>query len=114
METKVFVKGMIVSWSGAVADIPGGFALCDGNNGTPNLTDKFIVGAGDTYNPADTGGTVQHTHADGDHNHILNVGSNVESGEGLSSNTGDMNKPDPIGMSGTLPPYHALCYIMKL
>ena len=43
--------GMIVMWSGTIANIPTGWALCDGNNSTPNLTDKFIVGAA-----ADDGG----------------------------------------------------------
>ena len=35
-------SGLIVMWSGTEANIPSGFVLCDGNNGTPNLTDKFI------------------------------------------------------------------------
>jgi len=114
METKVFVKGMIISWSGAVADIPGGFALCDGNNGTPNLTDKFIVGAGDTYAVDATGGTVEHTHTGMDHNHIIGSGPHLQAGEDFSTSLGDMNKPDPLANSGTLPPYLALCWIMKL
>lgn len=38
-------KGVIVMWSGMIADIPSGWALCDGSNGTPDLRDKFIVGA---------------------------------------------------------------------
>jgi microcystin-dependent protein len=50
------MKGIIVMWSGAVADIPTGWALCDGTNGTPDLRDRFVVGAGWSYNPADTGG----------------------------------------------------------
>jgi len=37
--------GVIVMWSGTIADIPDGWALCDGNNGTPDLRDRFIVGA---------------------------------------------------------------------
>jgi len=37
--------GIILMWSGLVATIPAGFVLCDGNNGTPDLRDKFIVGA---------------------------------------------------------------------
>lgn len=51
------MKNIIVLWSGAIVDIPAGWALCDGNNGTPNLVDKFIIGAGSTYNPGDAGGT---------------------------------------------------------
>ena len=44
-------KGVIVMWSGALATIPTGWALCDGNNGTPNLKDRFVVGAGNEYQP---------------------------------------------------------------
>ena len=52
----VVPQGAIMSFSGQIADIPDGFALCDGNNGTPDLTDSFIQGAGGTLNPNDTGG----------------------------------------------------------
>ena len=53
-------SGGIIMWSGAVSAIPTGWALCNGSNGTPNLTGKFIVHAdadsGGTYNPSNTGG----------------------------------------------------------
>lgn len=45
------MKNIIVLWSGAIADIPAGWALCDGNNTTPDLRDRFIVGAGGAYSP---------------------------------------------------------------
>ena len=50
-------RGVIVMWSGEKDRIPQGWALCDGNNDTPNLCDRFIVGAGKTYGVGDTGGT---------------------------------------------------------
>lgn len=50
--------GGIIMWSGIVADIPESWALCDGDNGTPDLTDRFIVGAGDAYVPLQTGGSL--------------------------------------------------------
>jgi hypothetical protein len=37
--------GVITLWSGAIADIPSGWYLCNGSNGTPDLRDKFVVGA---------------------------------------------------------------------
>ena len=37
-------SGVIMMWSGASSDIPSGFVLCNGNNNTPNLLDKFVVG----------------------------------------------------------------------
>ena len=38
-------KGSIIIWSGTIASIPAGWQLCDGTNGTPDLRDRFIVGA---------------------------------------------------------------------
>lgn len=80
--------GGIIMWSGLVANIPAGYALCNGSNGTPDLRNKFIIGAGDTYAPAATGGTATvtlieanlpaHTHAwtgttatGGSHTHVV-------------------------------------------
>ncbi|ETS30589.1 hypothetical protein BB987_01955 [Photorhabdus temperata] len=39
---KVLPRGMIVMFSGS--SVPTGWALCDGENGTPNLIDRFILG----------------------------------------------------------------------
>ena len=65
--------GGIIMWSGSVATIPNGWALCNGSNGTPDLRDKFVIGAGSTYSPSNTGGAATvtlveanlpaHTHA---------------------------------------------------
>ena len=49
-------KGSIIPWYGDKANIPDGFALCDGTNGTPDLRNRFLVGAGDTYKLSDIGG----------------------------------------------------------
>ncbi len=49
--------GSILPWHGNLADMPAGFALCDGSNGTPDLRDRFIVGAGNTYTLNNMGGT---------------------------------------------------------
>jgi len=39
-------SGVIVMWSGTIANIPTGWALSNGSNGTPDLRNRFIVGAG--------------------------------------------------------------------
>ena len=49
-------RGVIVMWSGAANAVPAGWALCNGANGTPDLRDRFIVGAGKTYSVGATGG----------------------------------------------------------
>ena len=48
--------GLISMWSGSIANIPAGWALCNGANGTPDLRNRFVVGAGSTYSVGATGG----------------------------------------------------------
>jgi microcystin-dependent protein len=145
-------SGGIIIWSGSSASIPSGWVLCNGSNSTPDLRDRFVVGAGSTYSVGGTGGsanaiTVSHTHtattaSDGIHNHDV-VGTKsdgytiygadkfytVSSGGPAQyvdtiKSTGIANAGShthsitvaSAGSSGTnanLPPYYALCYIMK-
>lgn len=68
-------QGGIIMWSGSVASIPSGWHLCNGSNSTPDLRDRFVVGAGSTYAVNATGGAASvtlttgqipaHTHSDG-------------------------------------------------
>jgi len=72
--------GGIIMWSGSIASVPTGWSICNGANGTPNLVDRFIVGAGSGYAVAATGGSadatlVSHSHTisgstDSEPNHI--------------------------------------------
>lgn len=64
--------GMIVLWSGSVASIPAGWALCDGTGGTPNLVNKFVLGAGSAPVPGTNGGSFTATgtaDVQGSHSH---------------------------------------------
>ena len=127
--------GFIGLWSGAANAIPAGWLLCDGTSGTPNLVDRFVIGAG-TAAPAvgATGGSkdaivVSHSHtaSDSGHSHAINAGGMAQ-GSGLTkagisaqpptnTSTGYANiTVAATGSSGTganMPPYYALCYIMK-
>jgi len=49
-------RGIICMWSGVGESIPNGWNICDGTNGTPDLRDRFIVGAGNDYQKGDIGG----------------------------------------------------------
>ena len=51
-------SGLIIMFSGAT---PGGWYDCNGSNGTPDLRDKFIVGAGNSYSVGNTGGVASIT-----------------------------------------------------
>jgi hypothetical protein len=53
--------GVITMWSGSILTIPAGWVLCDGTNATPDLRNRFIVGAGDDYSVADNGGEAHST-----------------------------------------------------
>jgi len=91
-------KGTILLWSGAVADIPEGWHLCNGMEGTPNLRNRFIIGAGLSYPVGGTGGSTIHSHT-------------ISAGYGIGPGT--YYAPYAAPASG-IPPYYALCYIMKL
>jgi hypothetical protein len=90
-----FVTGMIILWSGSIASVPSGWALCNGSNGTPDLRNRFVVGAGSTYAVDATGGSadaivVSHTHTatssvtDSGHQHF--VTANTTSGPSIGPN----------------------------
>lgn len=66
-------SGGIIMWSGSVASIPANWFLCDGTNGTPNLQDKFVIGAGGTYAVGATGGAATHSHTVTVNGHVLSV-----------------------------------------
>lgn len=40
-----FVSGMIMLWSGSIATVPTGWVLCNGSNSTPDLRNRFVIGA---------------------------------------------------------------------
>lgn len=107
-----FHYGMILMWSGSIDTIPSGWHLCDGTNGTPDLRDRFIVGAGNGYIVGASGGSnsvvlnvnqlPSHTHTvtmnnAGTHNHrVENVPKKVSDGTngswrvaGVSNSTTD-------------------------
>ena len=125
--------GGIIMWSGATSAIPSGWVLCDGQNSTPDLRNKFIVGAndstGDTSYPGvsvgATGGQADaivpnHTHPttfDGK-KYFPGGGSTSVSFGGAGGYPADVfSMSDPTNgesvSNKNLPPYYALAYIMK-
>ena len=111
-----FQKGMIILWYGPVVLIPTGWQLCDGSNSTPDLRNNFVLGAGDTYAPGATGGTVTHYHSgtlDG-HAHDIEADGELAAGAGFATLTSFVAESFQSDLSGTLPPYYALAWIMKL
>ena len=123
-----FVKGMILMWCGKKNEIPPGWALCDGNDGTPNLQDRFIYGSnadlGEVGDPKRLGGEATHTHSmqkAGSHNHDF-TGSTGRFAltlfpDGNRNNTGMDNSGEHthgLENASSLPPYYKMAFIMKL
>lgn len=134
-------SGFIGMWSGAVDQIPEGWLLCDGQNGAPDLRDRFIVGAGSSYATGATGGRTTHNHSVEVgyttlrldqmpyHNHAMINGSAPRTnggGEGAASGNNHGIVASQIAYSGgntahthsikddnNLPPYYAILFIMK-
>ena len=157
--TGTIPSGGIILWSGSSSSIPTGWVLCNGSNGTPNLTNRFVIGAGSGYGVGSTGGSadatlVSHSHttdsiiemnntngksltgaivkiSEGFNREGTATGVFTKTNDGNNTVTGSLST-SPVsgvtmdanhrhgmtsaGTSGTnanLPPYYALCYIMK-
>lgn len=146
-QNTVCFSGMIVMWSGV--SVPAGWKLCNGvgtvSNGSPvpDLRNRFIVGAGQTYAVGDTGGAANHTHTVAvtvaghaltisempSHTHTINAGNSGNFGSqadadggsagALTTNSAGGGQAHSHGASGVadasvhLPPYFALAYIIK-
>ena len=162
--------GVILLWSGSQSSIPTNWTLCNGTNGTPDLRDKFIVGAGNNYSVSNTGGSTdvivpQHSHtasssasssasstansqvSESPHHHGFTLpfgpinqsysggGQGLFGGGNVGYSTNDastgitvatsvdtsvstnvtttVNQEGQTPTNANLPPYYALCYIMK-
>ena len=128
---EAFVTGMIILWSGAADAIPSGFVLCDGNNSTPNLSGRFVVGydaSNGDYDVNDTGGAEnvtlsiaqipnhKHTTSFDGHKFFPGDGSTSVSYGGAGGYPATVFSMDNTGGGQShenRPPYYALCYIMK-
>jgi hypothetical protein len=137
-----FISGMIILWSGSVVSIPAGWLLCNGASSTPDLRDRFVVGAGSTYAVDATGGSAtaslpSHTHTatvtDPGHVHVMSNNSarpvtgtaalyaaldggdpSVSSTQSAVTSITVANSTEGVDPTdANLPPYYALCYIMK-
>lgn len=132
-------SGLIAMWHGTIANIPSGWIICDGNNGTPNLLGKFVEGvATAATDPGATGGsqsknTVGHSHNDAGHLHTnpdtagdaggqvygypgAEVSVSVPGHIHAQANTGTAYasiSSQNDGINDIRPPYYDVAFIMK-
>lgn len=119
------ISGGIIMWSGSIATIPAGYVLCDGNNDTPDLRDKFIVGAKEddagvaktniTGALTKSGGTLGHTHGFTSelHGHDIPAGEGINAGENYAAGTTAETVIGATDNEDHISPYYSLAYIMK-
>lgn len=117
-------SGIIVMWNGSIASIPSGFYLCNGSNGTSDLRDKFIVGAGSTYAVDATGGEATHALTEAElavHKHTVAYHESSTSGAGYigGGDASSTNRTEDTSNTGSgtahnnLPPYFSKAFIQK-
>ena len=120
-------SGAIIMWSGAANAIPTGYVLCNGSNSTPDLRNRFVVGAGSgsNYSVNDTGGadsvtlTVNqipaHTHTYIDQYVVIDNGYRPWPANNNDCAARNVNSGSAGGGQSheNRPPYYALCFIMK-
>lgn len=134
--------GSIVLYHGLISALPETWAVCDGTNGTPDLRDRFVIGAGNNYAVGNVGGVAEHDHtipntgAGRGHDHsfsgsITSFGtqtrwllydvqtvSSWDHYHSISGTTGGSSDhshgvPD-ANINSNLPPFKALYYIMRV
>ena len=112
-------SGIITMWHGLIANIPAGWVICDGNNGTPNLLARFVEGvATAATNPGATGGTtIKYLKLSGQNraSAAKPIGRSSAGAALFSLEGGGSNKK---GVSDEItdirPPFYDVAFIMKL
>ena len=112
--------GTIKAFYGIPANVPAGWHLCDGTNGTPDFRNKFVVGAGSVYDVGETGGSGIHNHIGSfeSHQHRLALYPNVATGADKYAspypNTEVKAGTISTMTSSHIPPFIGLYWIIKL
>lgn len=127
-EEDVMPSGVIVMWHGLIANIPTGWLICDGANGTPDLRAKFVRGAPPGEEVGGTGGEDTHILTEAEmpnHKHALvsdlfgySIGGGMQSHE-MYDNNANLGVKKEISYTGgdvaheNRPVYYELIFIKK-
>ncbi len=130
--------GGIIMWSGAYGDIPNGWQLCDGTDGTPDLRNRFVLAAENITQIKEKGGATSvtlsvdnlpsHNHRyfgddqfegkDKRDNPSTNKAYDMAGYDAKSQNSGDSrvyytSKTGGDKSFSIMPPYYKLAFIMR-
>jgi hypothetical protein len=116
-----FPRGAIAMWSGSVVSPPRGWSVCDGTNGTPDLTQRFLRGTGSGEQPGTTGGAATHGHGgatlpdDGGVTTFANTTNSPAGGStGMSTHTHDLAPhTHPVTSDQNEPPFYDVVFLIK-
>jgi len=108
-----FVTGMILLWYGDTSNVPGGWVLCDGSSSTPDLRDRFVIGAGNNFTAGNIGGNNSVTLSEANlpsHRHFVvsndlggqnRTNSNVSANNQVRKGTGAGNLYESYNLAST-------------
>lgn len=105
-------SGSIVLWYGNAANVPAGWQVCDGTNGTPNLQNQYVKGNDADGNLGAVGGNLTHSHTVNAHSHNIPADAAIAAGTDYAAAT-DQQSPGTNSPNHE-PPYTKVYYIMKL
>lgn len=118
--------GTIVAWYGYAENIPAGWAICNGENGTPDLTGRFLLGASMTYPIGSSGGEAevtltvnempqhQHTYSRSSHGNGMPAQGGTVLAASYTFTSLDSGSEGSGQPHNNMPPYFAMLYLMKL
>lgn len=95
-------KGGIILWSGLETNVPDGWNICDGLNGTPNLGDRVVMGAGIQFQAGTVGGKL-----------VSTTGATSDTVEVAAGTGATVAASTHTHTNANLQPFHTLVYIQK-
>ena len=122
--------GGVIGWTLSTPPKYGEWMICDGQNGTPDLRDRFLVGAGQKYRVGDKGGVEvvsltaeqngPHRHNSNIHHSFWDAGYKWAFAQWYARPTGENGGNNVTSLAGegqpheNRPPYYAMYYIMRI
>lgn len=107
--------GVVAMWWGSAANIPPHWFLCDGTDGTPDLTDKFVICSGPTFSQGSKSNVRRHSHdfTSDLHTHYFIDPKAIVGGGIAATSLQSSVVTGTTDLTDHRPPFYSLCYIMR-